>query len=378
MAFMEITTDVGCRISCSYCPQGKLVNAYRTRSPITRMSFDHFKTCIDKIPTDVGIIFSGFCEPWQNPACTEMLLYAHRRGHKIVVHTTLIGMNVEDVVGIESVPFRNFVVHLPSERRHDGLLGGKDYLKVLEKISESRIRPKFVAHGRIDSPRLKAALKNHIRHRLIYTRSGNVDVDKRLSPVRMRGHIKCSRNLRVNVLLPNGDVVLCSNDFELRHILGNLITSDYPSLFQSEAFRKVCSGLRADTHDILCRYCDMFAYDGDALAAFTNPPAFFLKNLHGVRDVKDLFRLSWRLNLKLMRRLIFMGKHQVEAAIYHKKRPVLNNPINRNKLQKRVHSSEHAAKNRTNTDASTFPNRASGEHCEPEQKKMHKHTGNRT
>ena len=82
------------------------------------MRLDNFRTYIEKVPPEVDIWFAGMSEPWLNPECTEMLLYAHNKGHKICVFTTLIGMKLSDLDLIESVPFGFFQVHLPSDLGH--------------------------------------------------------------------------------------------------------------------------------------------------------------------------------------------------------------------------------------------------------------------
>ena len=63
---------------------------------------------------------------------------------------------------------------------------------------------------------------------------------------RLYGVIGCLRELNENVLLPNADVILCCMDFKLKHVLGNLLDSDYTSLFQGEGFSKVKNGLKDD------------------------------------------------------------------------------------------------------------------------------------
>ena len=37
-----------------------------------------------------------------------------------------------------------------------------------------------------------------------------------------------------NVLLPNGDVVLCCMDYDLKHIIGNLLTQTYEEIMQGK------------------------------------------------------------------------------------------------------------------------------------------------
>ena len=60
------------------------------------LSLETFKACIDKIPTHIRVDFSGMAEPWLNKNCSNMVLYAAQRGHKLVVYTTLVGMTVDD------------------------------------------------------------------------------------------------------------------------------------------------------------------------------------------------------------------------------------------------------------------------------------------
>jgi hypothetical protein len=46
-------------------------------------------------------------------------------------------------------------------------------------------------------------------------------------------------------------------DWSLQHILGNLLITDYDSLFKGEEYSKIVRGLEDDSSDILCRYCDI-------------------------------------------------------------------------------------------------------------------------
>ena len=128
---MEITTRVGCRVACKCCPQDVFVKAYATRSGIRVMDFNTFKTCIDKLPSYVEIIFSGMSEPWLAPDCTKMIKYAHQQGRVITVLTTLVGLPIEDVDEIENIPFKYFVVHLPSSDMYENVKVDEYYLSLI-------------------------------------------------------------------------------------------------------------------------------------------------------------------------------------------------------------------------------------------------------
>jgi len=41
----------------------------------------------------------------------------------------------------------------------------------------------------------------------------------------------------------------------MKHVIGNLLRSDYKSLFRSNEFLRVREGLKTDNSDILCRTC---------------------------------------------------------------------------------------------------------------------------
>ena len=90
------------------------------------------------------------------------------------------------------------------------------------------------------------------------SRSENVKIDG-FSLKRINGPLSGCMRMKVNILLPNGDVVLCCNDYSQKHILGNLFSSDYESLFKSDEYIKVLKGLKDDSLDILCRYCFLYA-----------------------------------------------------------------------------------------------------------------------
>ena len=71
-ASMEFTVKIGCPNYCSYCPQKKLINAYQGRGPES-LSLQNFHAILAKIPKQVRIDFSGFCEPFSNPEASSMM-----------------------------------------------------------------------------------------------------------------------------------------------------------------------------------------------------------------------------------------------------------------------------------------------------------------
>jgi sulfatase maturation enzyme AslB (radical SAM superfamily) len=265
VSVIEITTRIGCRISCAYCPQEKFIKKYTEKSNNLEMSFEVYKACVDKIPAFVDIVFAGMCEPFLNPQCSRMILYAHQKQHAISVDTTLVGMNILDVEVLKKIPYKIFCVHLPSNEGLEKIEIDKKYITVLEKVANSFINISFHFHGKDVHPELKPLIKGNIFPSYTCTRAGNIEIKDNPLPARKNGIIRCGRNQRWNVLLPNGDVILCSSDYQMLHKLGNLLSGDYGALFKSKEFKRVKGGLNKEEEDILCRYCDAYMYKYEGL-----------------------------------------------------------------------------------------------------------------
>lgn len=260
MSTMEITTRIGCKNACSYCPQDAFVKAYKARSDLFEMPFDLFKKCLDKVPKHVRIDFSGMAEPWLNRQCTEMLLYAHSKGYSLAVYTTLVGMEKEDIDAIKDIPFQIFEVHLPDGEEYTNIPVNEDFLAKVLRISQSDINNiHYMTIGTLH-PEVKKIFVDKVHEHAIIDRAGNLTGFANL-PARkkMCGIIRCKScgtALNHNVLLPNGDVILCCMDYGLKHVLGNLLESSYEDLFQGNAFQGLQKRLNDDSLGILCRHCE--------------------------------------------------------------------------------------------------------------------------
>lgn len=281
---LEITTVVGCSNACSYCPQDVLLQCYPPAPAPRVLRMDDFQVCLDKVPRDVRIDFSGMAEPWLHPECTSMVLHAHRTGFTLSVYTTTVGMSADDVATLEQIPFSHFVVHLPSAADRSRIRPDR-VRQCVERLKHSRISMlQFRSLGDPD-PALLEIVGTSVKRIRLSSRAGNLRLPRLAGTGAPLGgatqpspgtRIRCSRVAGTvidrNVMLPNGDVVLCCMDYRLQHRLGNLLEDSYRQLFVSREYARVQSGLSQDSH-ILCRSCEAAKPAEEGLAPAANAPA---------------------------------------------------------------------------------------------------------
>lgn len=269
---MEITTCVpkkGCVVDCVFCPQRLLEKKYIGDRYLT---LDNFKFLIDKIPQEIRITFAGFVEPWLNKSCSDMLLYAHEKGHPISVFTTGIGMNIDDINKIKHIsyagnPNGGFVLHLPDNERLAKHPISAKYIKVLERFRDvqEQIHNFYTmsmgtVHNDIKHIFSDAAIPS------MWSRAGNLLGEAILKPdlLNFKDRFRsvyhgdkdmtcnCAERLYHNVLMPNGDVSLCCMDYNLDNILGNLYNQSYNDLLPKPfSCFKICRNCEnaIDLHD---------------------------------------------------------------------------------------------------------------------------------
>lgn len=250
---MEITTVIGCSVNCRFCPQKTLLKAYK--SPKRRLCLEDFKEALNRMPNDVIIIFSGFAEPFLNADCAKMILFAHEKGHPISIFTTGMGMSLEDVASIKDIPFSKiphggFVLHLPDDEGFADMQITDAYLLLITALKEANIqnfRP--ISMGFVHKAIRHIFPQDLVRTLRMQSRAGNLNkegVNANYYSCYHEADVTCGRDeyLFNNVLLPNGDVVLCCQDFGLKHILGNIFKDEYekilPNPLSSYALCKSC------------------------------------------------------------------------------------------------------------------------------------------
>ena len=263
---LGITTKIGCSVNCTYCPQGLFINQYKLCNAPQDMllSFDNYKICIDKLPNTCDIHFAAMCEPWLNPQCTDMVLYAHEKGHKIVASTTLVGVTENDFNLIRNIPFKAFGLHIPDSLGYTKINITDEYLRLLKLFCEAKnpgggaLVTSYSCHSEDVHPAIADIVPKWVKGIQLIDFAGNVDSSelKAASSKTTKRDIVCIEDrLKQNILLPNGLVTLCCMDFGIKHILGNLLTQSWDELHQSPEYIKIQNGMKDDEADILCRNC---------------------------------------------------------------------------------------------------------------------------
>lgn len=260
---MEITTCVpekGCTVDCVFCPQRTLTKQYKGTH---RLTLDKFKYAIDKIPEEVRITFAGFTEPWLNKQCTDMLLYAHEKGHPISTFTTLVGVSIDDLERIKHVPFAGnpnggFTVHLPDQELRAKHPINKKYIQTAEHLAKIQSE---IQNFTIMS---MGTVHEKVRHVFpdapvydMWSRAGNLIGEAIIKPELQKEFFNtidhgtkdmtcgCPERLYHNIMLPNGDISLCCMDYSLDAIIGNIFEQEYNEVIPDPY----------STYDI-CRKCE--------------------------------------------------------------------------------------------------------------------------
>jgi hypothetical protein len=268
---IEVTTKIGCSNVCEYCPQSTLIKRYKERigNKDTMMKLDTFQRCIKTLPKDIGLNFTGYVEPFLNPEAAEMIIHGFERGHSILLNTTLMGLKIQDWKKIRRVKFRNVHIHLPS-CSYEEMIGVKtpietfdyngkkvkklsqEYFDLLNYVIENPTRGMlFHCHGDLhpELEYLKRIVRIDVRD--INSRAMNLLLEKKdkvPDEINIRGN--CPRVYQ-NVLLPDGSLSLCCQDYGLDEIMGNLLENTWEEYENSEKVKEV----RLNGSD-LCDYCE--------------------------------------------------------------------------------------------------------------------------
>jgi len=232
------------------------------------MTFATFQECLQKVPNNIRIDFSGMSEPWLNLECTRMMEYAIQNNHPVAVYTTFLGASIADIHALSQWEIDPLVIHLPDDAGNSPIPLSRTYLAVIrwffQIISDTPgwQNLRISCHGRLHPTLLRLfgdeieAIKIPVVDYLS-DRAGNLS-SRTLLHHRKEGPLTCSssgRALNHNILLPDGSVILCCMDYGMQHVLGNLVTQNYEDLFLGEEYHRLQAAIEESKSSILCRKC---------------------------------------------------------------------------------------------------------------------------
>jgi radical SAM protein with 4Fe4S-binding SPASM domain len=230
MRSLEITTQIGCRNRCSYCPIDKLVRIYKDDKKI--MSLEDFENLLKNVPKDVRIDFSGFSEVFLNVYGSHMIRYAINQGYIVTIYTTLEGFTSVNAEILKDLYIPDVFFHQYDSKGFDQKEFDRKMDLFISKIGCS------YRTSTLDKP-------------YQWSRAGNVwDTERKI------GNFECSpagRDFDHNVVLPNGDVYLCCMDWSLKHKLGNLNETHFDKLQRG----KIVKLSEQENSEVICRYCEL-------------------------------------------------------------------------------------------------------------------------
>jgi hypothetical protein len=274
---MEITTMVGCPLMCSFCPQKNLHTAYGKNTKY--MTVETLTTVLDKLPLNTRIDFSGMAEPWSNPDCTEMLEQTLLRGFKVAIFTTLYGMKSAEAKRVSNLleKYNSQVeivcVHLPDANGNmKGWRYTEEWKECFTIIATTKVSCGVGAMTMDGSGKVHPDIANFARvsyQAELHTRADSLNIEQ-IEGQLVKQTPRHSKALTCrstpfydrNVLLPNGDIVLCCMDYNLKHIIGNLLDQDYESIFKNDSLLDLIKINETPEFSkcSICKSCDNVRY----------------------------------------------------------------------------------------------------------------------
>lgn len=148
---IEITTVMGCKLNCRFCPQKTLLDAYEMteNSQKKRMTLEDFIRVLPQVYEDGTITFSGMSETFQNRESSKMMREAYERVFSLQLFTTLQGMQDDDFEVLQDVKFKMVVLHIPDEESNSKFIIDDVYISHLRRFIAKYDILYYSCHGKV-------------------------------------------------------------------------------------------------------------------------------------------------------------------------------------------------------------------------------------
>lgn len=266
---IEITTVLGCKVNCKYCPQNVLTKAYygENRNRKKQMSIEDFKIFLRNTPDNCDFMFAGMAEPYLNPDCTEMLRLACEAGRNVSLYTTLEGATEEDIDAMLSLPLQFVELHVADEHKYAHITETEQYYKNIERLLNAKKMNgepfvNDVGAQAVPTPKILELCRGKYEVLTsVQDRAGNLEGEELVT--RDRDLIDeqitccfCGPTFNNHVVLPDGTLLLCNMDYGMKHIIGNLLETTFDEIRAGEKMQAILEEANGkQTMELLCRKC---------------------------------------------------------------------------------------------------------------------------
>lgn len=274
---IEFSATRICPVGCKYCPQSLLKKATNKNVNSKNLDFISFQKYLSNISIDnLKIMWTGYSEPLLNKEFPEMVNYAFNQGIEQEISTTLTGQERGIDFLCETSAFSKIMLHLPDNNSlmENGFLKVDEiYIKRLQKVLRIFNRKnhpviKLICFGEDYHPDIKAIigdekyadkLGSNKARKYLGSRSGAINsllpgiisgkigsffISGTRKPVSdfsafMIKHFSPKTNIfycaykRLNqpVILGDGKMNICCNDYSLRGIIGDLSNKNLTDIY---------------------------------------------------------------------------------------------------------------------------------------------------
>ena len=231
------------------------INAYQKISRgKNQTTFDDYKILLKNIGTTTRRIhFTGFTEPLLNPEWYNIMKYTIDSGYRVVCSTTLYQATAEDAKRLAQLNVK-VGIHLTDSSLH---IDPQIYQEFIRWSGRKIILNSFTKKGQQRALKICQDKKTKHRPKVIQNRAGNLPQGVCI----IHEPVRCSENRQYsNVVLPNGDVVLCCQDFGLTQIIGNLFEATLQEIHHSERMHEILKEMNSSQNDsFICKQCSYYA-----------------------------------------------------------------------------------------------------------------------